>query len=221
MTKKEEAKLEMLDAAVSILESGNGTLSTVPALVEKTKVLREVVEKIRSKEELFKSAALGKAGSKNLTKHEILEKAIVAASALFSYGLDNNDAEASATGDLSDSDFSRMREEAVITSIKNIMTKAAELGNKLENYGITQQFLDELQTGVNDFYKKLSQKSTGFAIKKTAKSTIEELFELADKEIKSTDRLMKRYRGTEAELYGNYLSARIIKDKATVKRNAR
>ena len=219
MTKQEEAKLEMLDATAGILERGNGIISDLPVLVQKTKLIREMVEKIRSKEEEFTSVVAGKTSAKNLTKRKIREMAQVAASGLYSYGLDNNDMEAAARGDFNESAFSKMREEAVITTVKNVLTKAEELGNVLEEYGVSSKLVEDLKQGVDEYYQRLGQKSTGFATKKSARSTRIDLFNLVDSEIKKTDRLMKRYENLAPEFYGNYMAARVIKDKAVTKRN--
>ncbi len=218
MNKHQEAKLEMLESAVSILEKGNGTAADLPVLHEKTLALRKLINQIREKTEIFNSVSVGKTLAKNQTKSSIKDLAIIAASGLYSYGRDTNDAEATERGNITESVFAKLREESVVTTVKNILEKVEEIGNALEKYGVSQQMIDDLRLGVDDYYQKLSTKSAGVAIRKSSRIAIAGLFRQADAELEATDRLMQRYAKSVPDFYTNYFSARPINDKSTVKR---
>ncbi len=218
MNKKEESKLVMLEAAVSVLEEGNGVISQVQMLNEKSKLLRETVNQIRKKSEEFKISSVGKTSAKNLKKDAVWKLALIASSGLYAYGKDNNDSQAMEIGDMVKSTFGKMREEGLITKVRNIVEKTVELGSLLENYGVTQQIIEELSSGVDEYYSRLSQRELGLATKSAARKILSDLFRKADSQTKSLDRMMLRYEESDPALYGKYVSARVIRDKPVIKR---
>ncbi len=218
MRKHEESKLGMLEDTASVLESANGVIGQIPMLQSKTVELRELVTKIRKKEEEFKAAVVGKTGAKNQKKEDLIRIALVVSGGLFSYGLDHNDVESTEAGNLQRSDFSKMREAGVITTVGNVLEKAESFGNELESYGVSQTMIEDMKNGLTEYRTRLKQKGLGYAVKSAARETIESLFKAADDVISSIDRLMRRYRTIDPELYLKYSSARIIKDKAVFKK---
>jgi len=218
MKKTQEAKLWMLEASVSVMEEGNSFISQVPVLAEKTVILRDLISQIRKHSEEYKIVTIGKTVAKNSIKESIIKLALIAAGGLYSYGLDKNDLVAAETGNLKEYDLRKLREDGIVTVVKNILEKTSELGNALESYGVSPQMLDTLKQGVNDYYSRLSAREIGLASRVSARKKLIELFEAADKALNATDRLMMRFKNENSLFYNRYLAARVIRDKAVNRR---
>ncbi|MCX6151726.1 MAG: hypothetical protein NTX22_14480 [Ignavibacteriales bacterium] len=213
MNKHERNKLEMLGVVWKFGESVKESFTGVPAIINGFADIEMIHKEIGLNDNVVKEGTKGKVISKDISQDEIISTGLVFAGAIYGYAADKNDAELITFADINSKTFLKQRDSEIPLFVEKILDKAVELGNGLIPYGITEEKRTAAKEKLDDYLEKFGSVSIGKGTKKSAKETIVNLLDKADKKIKVLDKLMISFKESNPELYSKYTAARVIYDK--------
>jgi hypothetical protein len=213
LNKTQENKLSMYDTVTAFLDGNEAIVSTVPALVTAKADLATNVEKIRAKGSEKRDSTQGKTQNKYDAEEAMVNAVLEIASPLYSVARRAGDNELKGICDVTEYKLKRMRDTELESRARTIQAKATDNAAALADYSITAEMITALSGKIDAYHAAIGEQGRGMAVRSGATQTLAELFQVADEVLcEDMDKIVERLRTSEADFYGKYWSARVIKD---------
>ncbi|MCU7491667.1 MAG: hypothetical protein HF300_14025 [Ignavibacteria bacterium] len=217
MSDKEQKKLDMYDAVLSLLSDNKEIISNIPALVSAISRFRKVIDEIRREERAISSEAFEITIQTSKLKDELIFSLVPVASALFNYARENGDLKLKEKCRITQSNFVRMLDRDLLEKAEVLRILAKENIHKLKKYNVSAQRLSELQEKMALYRASLGSKVASFVSTSTM-TPLQELFNDADRILsKYMDNYIESLNGNYAEFYDEYLWTRDTENQDAVK----
>ncbi|MGE5354557.1 MAG: hypothetical protein ACM3P0_20925 [Acidobacteriota bacterium] len=217
MSDKEQNKLDMYDAVLSLLSDNKEIISNIPALVSAISRFRKVVDEIRREERAISSEAFEITIQTSKLKDELIFSLVPVASALFNYAKENGDLRLKEKCRITQSNFVRMLDRDLLEKAEVLRTLAKENIHKLKRYNVSAQRLSELQEKMNLYRDSLGSKVASF-VSSSAMTPLQDLFNEADRILsKYMDNYVESLNSNYTEFYDEYLWTRDTENQDAVK----
>ncbi|MCU7494532.1 MAG: hypothetical protein HF314_01310 [Ignavibacteria bacterium] len=217
MSDKEQNKLDMYDAVLSLLSDNKEIVSNIPALVSSISRFRKVVDEIRREERTISSEAFEITIRTSKLKDDLIFSLVPVASGLFNFAKENGDLRLKEKCRITQSHFVRMLDRDLLEKAEILRSLAKDHLLKLKKYGINAQKLSEVQAKMTSFRNSLGNKVASFVSTDTM-TPLQELFNEADRILsKYMDNYVESLNGSYAEFYDEYLWTRDIENQDAVK----
>lgn len=150
---------------------------------------------------------------KNMLRDIVAQKAEIVAGIISAYASDKEMVELEGSMDISAYKLTRMKEEEMPPAVDKLITTASEnLANALD-YGVNAEMITDLSTSLDDLNEKMGLPRMYSVNKSASIETSEKLIKKTDTLLKKRiDKMMKRYKYTNAEFFSAYTHARKIVD---------
>jgi len=216
MEKKVENKLIMLKAVMHFMNQNQGLWQEIAPL---SSTINELGGKIEYMEELRQITTTSSSGlviTKQNLKNDLIEQTFALASTLTAYAAQNNDAVLQAKVDFPISELRLLRDSELAPACRNVYMLAQQLGENIGNYGITPEQLNNQATATNTYEQQLPTLRVTVAERKASNDKLKNLMAEAMLLVsEQLDRLMIRFKSSNADVYAAYLNARKVVDYGT------
>jgi hypothetical protein len=214
MTNRQEVKLRMFNTVILVLLKFLEVIKLIPALYREFLNFQEKVKAIEALHPVQAADNKGITEAKNIERDDVAEMANILSGALYSYGTHKKDAELYEKMSLEPSAFSRANLADFIKLCNTILTECEKAGAALEDYGVSAETISGFKTSFESFKSNAVKPRGAIVEKSTATSTLEELFSDAEGIlVNHIDSLILPFKLTNAQLYKEYQSARILEDR--------
>lgn len=208
-----ENKFTMYKAVVKLFDDNAAKIAAITALTPVINTLKDNIAAIGETDNTARTSRKGNAAAKSADELELIEDAVVIASALFALGSSNSDDRLMALSDVTKTKLIALRDTQLITDITNIKNLADANAADLTGYGITAQMIADLDTKLTTFDTSLGKGETGASTSSAAYKSLDVLFSETDDLLEnSADKIMKVFIKTDPVFYSVYESTRSIKD---------
>lgn len=212
MNQKQINRLEMMRSTNTYLDATSGAWSAIPIASAYKTGLALVIDQIRTSASDQESAKVFIGTSLMTTKRLIAEKMDILDDVLEAYAEDTENSELLVKASNSKSDYLRLPNEDFETMTSNVIDLLEDHVDDMADYGLTQDQVDDVKL---DFgaYQDMRGKPRSYQIaSRSATQNIESLMDDGTKTLEKLDRVMKRFKRSNASFYSGYLSARTIVD---------
>ena len=205
-------RLEMLKATNAYLDVNAGIYSPVPIIVKYKNDLFDVIAGIQKAAQEQDAAQVFIGESKAQLKRLIAEKMDILDDTVESYAADTENAELLSAVSNSMSDYYKLPNEVFETKVKNVIETMEAHIEAMADYGMTQQMIEDVKLQFNEFEEKSGKPSTYRIASRIATQDLEGLFKDATTVTEKLDKVMKRFKRSNASFYNGYLAARTVVD---------
>lgn len=212
MTKRFFNKLRMYLAVLKVLMDNKSKWETMAMFKTEITELNDHVLLIQDKRPESEQETGGLTEDKHSVKEELTDLLLDLSGQLHSVGDRTGNKELAAATDYEESDF-KGRDADLPNITTNIVKLARANKTALADYGITDADVDELEKLGKLFAQKDTEPRAVVSQRKSAGMSLGDLYHETDTRLhKRLDKMMKRFRRTDAEFYRAYHSARLIID---------
>ncbi|HEX2867835.1 MAG TPA: hypothetical protein VHO03_12375 [Ignavibacteriales bacterium] len=217
MSDKEQNKLDMYDAVISLLSDNKEITSNIPALMSSISRFRKVVDEIRREERAISSEAFEITIQTSKLKDDLVFSLVPVASALFNLARENGDLKMKEKCRITQSNFVRMLDRDLLEKAEVLRIFAKENIHKLKKFNVTSQKISDLQEKMDLFRNSLGSKVASF-VSTNAMTPLQDLFNEADRILsKYMDNYVESLNGSFPEFYDEYLWTRDTENQDAVK----
>ena len=212
MDQRQINKLEMIESTNKYLDSTTGVWSAIPIVTNYKIRLSTAIDALKSAAQEQEAAKVFIGGSLQDLKITIAEKMDILDDILEAYAEDTENAELQAQADNSKTDYIRLPNEDFETKVKNVISLLEANVGEMADYGLTQDQIEDAKISFGTYQDKRGIPRSYQVASKQATQTIEELMKEADDMLDKLDKVLKRFRRSDARFYVGYEAARTIVD---------
>ena len=203
-------QLEMYEATNSYLDTQAATWSPIPVISNYKTTLVNVIQSIESSAQDQESAQVFISGSLRQLKRLIALKMDILDDTLEAYADDTENMDLLQQAANSMSDYNQLSHEDFEVKTKNMIDLIASHIPAMVDYGLSVEQLDEVKTSFDHFQMKRGTPRSYQIASRIATTDLEELFKEGNKILSKLDKVMKRYKRSNASLYNGYIAARKV-----------
>ena len=216
MEKKIENKLIMLKATLMLMEQNQAVWQETTPLVNAISQTNGLLGQIEAIKQVVGQNNSGLVDVKENLKEELIAMAFEFSSILAAYAAQTNDAFLKKKVNFPISHFQNMRDGELATACRTLLTLLSENLSGIESYGLAAQQVEALGEMTEQYETNLPSVRVNVSARKVANEKIKELVKEAMKLTEEqTDRLIVKFKKTNADFYNGYLNARKIVDYGT------
>jgi len=212
MDQRQINKLEMMESTNKYLDSTTGVWSAIPIVTNYKIRLSTAIDALKSAAQEQEAAKVFIGGSLQDLKITIAEKMDILDDILEAYAEDTENAELQAQADNSKTDYIRLPNEDFESKVKNVISLLEANVSEMADYGLTQDQIEDAKISFSTYQDKRGIPRFYQVASKQATQTIEELMKEADDMLDKLDKVLKRFRRSDARFYVGYEAARTIVD---------
>ena len=206
-------RYNMIKGVIAVLRGGITKVAVVPAIAAALARLEQIVETISIKELERSDDTTGKLDVRDNVEDMLVEALVPVASALTAYASVTKNVELFEKAKIKKAAMYRLRDNELVLKAKAILTLAQQYIDKLGDYAVTAQSLNDLQQYIADFEAAIANVDKGHSGRSGARIAVHDAFDAADDVLKNQlDKMMETVRKTDPQLYNEYISARVIHD---------
>ncbi len=208
---------KMHEACLGVLDSNNTIWQGNTALTGARNQLSAGIDLVISLQQTQGNVTVGVTEDKTTLRRQLAEKAVFVGGAVAAYADGQSDHDLFAKVDFTVSDLIHGAEEACETNCSNILKAAQDNAAALiANQSLTQADIDGFATMVDGFGEAISAPRQAKAGTKAATNQLPTALLANDRTLeRQVDRLMEKYRTSNADFFQAYETARVIQDPAT------
>ncbi len=210
MNQSQINRLESLVATETYLDNTTATWSPIVIVTRYKNELSQLITTIRSTAQDQEAAQVFIGKSVTELKYLIAEKMDILDDTLEAYAEDQGMEELRIRADNSKSDYLRLPHEDFETKVKNMIDLISTHVEAMADYGMSTEQTDEVKETFGVFQDRRGKPRSYQIASKVATSDIAELFKLVTVVMEKLDRVMKRFKRSNASFYTGYLAARAI-----------
>ncbi len=211
MDQRQINRLEMYDAVQTYLNTNTNTWNSVPILVGFKNELDNLLTDIRKAQQDQEASRIYLGGNKTTQKRFVSEKADILNDALEAYASLNDLAELEQKAAKSFSHLYNLRNQDFITVINETIVLLEQHLDNLTEYGVSADQITDLKNTMDRFLELSGQPRQYRIAGRQATTTLSDTFDqAADLLSNKMDKVMKRFKRTDASFYTGYLAARNI-----------
>ncbi|MCU4157457.1 hypothetical protein J1N10_15880 [Carboxylicivirga sp. A043] len=213
MNSTQNNKMAMYMATNNVFKTFNTELSTIPALADSISEFDNLLSKIDATHQVQMSYSSANSKLKLKEEAEMIQATIQVAAAIYVYAHSNNMPDLKSKVMVTPSKLKGMTDKKLKTACMNIYELAITLVDKLGDYGVTAEAVENLKKEIDDFAALIASPRGEIVTRSQATAELKELFEQADDLLKNKiDKLMVMLEMAQPKVYNTYLAARIIVD---------
>ncbi|WP_378176693.1 hypothetical protein [Aquimarina sp. SS2-1] len=211
MNKDQNNKLDMYEAVQTYLDANTDKWNGVPVLITFKNQFSELLSNIREHQENQEAARVYLGANKTTQKRFVSEKADILNDALEAYAAIEENIELEQKAAKSFSDLNRLRNQDFVTVVTETITLLEQHLEALADYGVTADQITDLKNSFDQFLTLQGQPRQYRIAGKQATLNLAELFENTSSLLSNKmDKVMKRFKRTDANFFNGYQTARII-----------
>jgi len=203
-------QLEMYEATNSYLDTQAATWSPIPVISNYKTTLVNVIQSIESSAQDQESAQVFISGSLRQLKRLIALKMDILDDTLEAYADDTENMDLLQQAANSMSDYNQLSHEDFEVKTKNMIDLISSHIPDMANYGMSVEQVDEVKTSFDHFQLKRGTPRSYQIASRIATTDLEGLFKEGNEILSKLDKVMKRYKRSNASLYIGYLAARKV-----------
>ncbi|MBK9333151.1 MAG: hypothetical protein IPM96_12285 [Ignavibacteria bacterium] len=212
MNKRLSNKLTMLGGVHAYLSEHENIYPSNPGMINVREKLHLKITEIQNREIQRLNVLKGKREAKATYRELLITGGLSFAAKLFDLGKEMNNIELSSQSDFTRSELDKQRDLELLATLEFIKENSEAYIEGLSAYGINEEKLRDYAANLSIYKSSLESKLTSEAIKSSAGKTLAVLFQEASQILRSLDKMMEEFYGTERQFYVGYKSARNIKD---------
>lgn len=211
MNKDQNNKLDMYEAVQTYLDTNTDKWNGVPVLITFKNQFSELLSNIREHQENQEAARVFLGANKTTQKRFVSEKADILNDALEAYAAIEENIELEQKAAKSFSDLNRLRNQDFVTVVTETIILLEQHLEALADYGVTADQITDLKNSFDQFLTLQGQPRQYRIAGKQATLNLAELFENTSSLLSNKmDKVMKRFKRTDANFFNGYQTARII-----------
>ena len=213
MTKTENNCFAMFRASHATLVAHIADFTRIPVLLEAVEKLGTMINLIVKLDSSYQTIAKGATTAKNLIKEELLKETDSHCSSLCIYGNRIANWQLKESCDVSGGPLTRLRENELLGKAKEVVDLLTVHAPNLTNYGITAQEITEYSDLVKSFDDAINTRDTRSTSATVAREELSDAFGTTRRFLsKEMDKLVKKVKKRNPNLFSKYELARQIKD---------
>ncbi|MEO1255275.1 MAG: hypothetical protein AAFY41_10375 [Bacteroidota bacterium] len=212
MDKRQTNKLEMMETTNTYLDANTAAWSAIPIVSTYKNRLSQAIDGIKTAAQDQEAAQVFIGSSLQNLKITISEKMDILDDVLEAYADDTDNAPLLAQADNSKSDYLRLPNEDFETKVKNVIKLLEEHVAEMEEYGLTQDQIDDVKLSFGSYQDKRGLPRTYQVASRQATESIETLVADGMEALNKLDKVMKRFKRSNSSFYTGYEAARTIVD---------
>lgn len=213
MTDKQENMFSMFTVLHGFLTANSTVVSTVPAFQAASDKLGTLIQDIRDVDSGRKTIKAGKGDLKVKAKNELAEAVYEAASALYTFALENDLPDLIERTDNSESFYKKMRDTNLISEAADIVKLTEGRETELLQHGLTAEEIADIGTKSTALQNAIVAMGTSSGESMNATKSVYELIgEAKDLVNKQLDRHAVRFRKSNPDFYNQYVTASRVID---------
>lgn len=212
MTEQQINKLAMGSTTYNVCQKNVTVLSSIPVLNTKYQAFGTILTEIKATRLLQDKDTKGITQDKAVTENSMIQGAVHLGSAVAVYARDNNNNDLLSSVKVTYSALRNMRDMDCLSTCKSILNSGKNHIAALNDYGITQEKLDELEHYISEYEAVVTAPRETTSDKSAATKKLEELFNQMDSALIDMDGLVKQFELTAPDFYNSYKTARKIVD---------
>ena len=214
MNIKQQSHLKMLVADLGVLDKFKTLWQAVTAFTTARNDLSAAIDTVNAEELKQAGVTTGITENKRLARQALCNAAALVGGAVGAWADKQNNHELFNTVDFSAADLLHQTEQDCATNCKAILDAGtANLTALAAEKTLAQADLDDLTAKLTTFKTLLTQPRQAKAITKGATDLLPDKLDAGDRILeRQIDRLMERYKGSNADFYAAYQVARLIVD---------
>ena len=202
----------MLVASNKYLDKKTSVYNTIPVIVRYKNDLTYIIDSIRAAAQDQDAAQVFISESKDQLKRLVAEKMDILDDTVEAYAEDVGDTELASIVSNSMSNYYRLPDERFETKVKNVIAAIETHFKAMADYGMTQEMLDDVKLQF-DLFSEARGKPRAYKVEsRIATQDLETLFKEATTVIEKLDKVIKRFKRSNAPFYNGYLAARTLVD---------
>ena len=210
MNKRQIKKIEMMRSTNAYLDSTSAAWSAIPIASTYKTALAQVLDQIRTSAGDQESAQVFIGSTLIDIKQRIAEKMDILDDVLEAYAEDTANAELMVQASNSKSDYLRLANEDFETKASHVIELLESHVGNMADYGLSQDQIDDVKLDFGNYQDKRGMPRSYKIASRSATETIETLMDEGTLLLEKLDRVMKRFKRSNASFYAGYLSARTI-----------
>lgn len=210
MNKRQIKKLEMMRSTNAYMDSTSATWNSIPVASNYKTGLAQIIDQIRSSAEDQEAAQVFIGSSLHEIKQRIAEKLDILDDVLEAFAEDTENAELLVQSSNSKSDYLRLANEEFETKASHIIDLLESHVENMADYGLTQDQIEDVKLDFGTYQDKRGKPRSYKIASRSATQNIESLMDEGAQYLDKLDRVMKRFKRSNASFYTGYLSARTI-----------
>lgn len=213
MTKVQNADINMIDATLQLCKEEEQTLSTIPAFKDAQETLQNKRDEIKATMQESIVPVSGIITDTADHREMLIERSFATAGSVIAYAAKNKDEALKAKVNYTRSDLQRMKGNTLVVVSRSIYGTAKELGDKLKNFGTTDEKLVELELTIDAFDVKSRAPRIAIVRRSTKTKGIDPLIREAKDILKSEiDPLFRQLKESHPNLCITYENIRSVVD---------
>lgn len=213
MLDRQENKLTMFEAVISLLDANTAKTAVIAAFAATYNVFKNFVTQIKAKDVEKGGATTGKTSTKNADRAALVSAVMTVGGAVSALGAATNNNQLKEGGKTTRSELRDMRDTLLVTKAQGIYGLANANAAALVPYGITAAVITDLDTKITSYNNSLGARESSVAQQVGATTQIKTLFKKADKQLsEQVDLLMESFADSDPQFYTEYKQARVIYD---------
>lgn len=205
-------RLEMMQATNMYLNSNTVIWSVIPIVTTYKNELTQVIQSIRSNAKDQEASQVFIGSSVRQLKIYIAEKMDILDDVLEAYADDTANAELLVQASNSMSDYLRLPNEEFEVKTKHVIQLLETHVDGMADYGLTQNQIDDVKLTFGSFQDKRNKPRSYQIASRVATQSISDLLTEGVSVLEKLDRVMKRFKRSNATFYLGYLAARTVID---------
>lgn len=208
-----ENRFTMFKAVAKLMQTNASKYSGIPAIASAVTQLNDLLDQITGTDNLKGHSTDGKTNEKNRMRKNLETESLRIASAAGALGASIKDDKLRALGKITKSSLKELRDTQLFNEAQNIFNVANDHIAELADYGVAVLELNNFKQLFTDYNNALDSKESSFATSSSASKQLPVIFKDVDSLLtEQLDKLMENFRTKDALFYGEYKSARLIKD---------
>jgi predicted RND superfamily exporter protein len=213
MNKTETNRYLMFKAVHAKALEHSEVIQMIPVLATSVQTLGNHIADIDTLNTIYKTAAAGTTAKKSQNRELLVEETDTMCAALYTFGCKSGNQNLMARMDKAESEIGKLRGNEVSDLGKQVVKDLQENAASLGEYGITPEEITEYSNLVNSYDTSADEKDNHGSTAKVARENLSKKFsEVATFLDKEMDKLFKRIRKANREVYNEYCEARVVKE---------
>lgn len=213
MLDRQENKLTMFEAVISLLDANTAKTAVVAAFAATYNMFKNFVTEIKAKDVEKSGATTGKTSTKNADKEALISAVMLVGSAISALGAATNNNQLKEGGKVTRSELNDIRDTLLVTKAQGVHDLTNGNAAALAPYGITVAVITDLNTKITNYNNSLGARESSVAQQVGATTQVKSLFKKADKQLtEQIDLIMESFAGSDPQFYDEYKQARVIYD---------
>ncbi|MEP4095758.1 hypothetical protein [Reichenbachiella sp.] len=210
MNQNQINQLEMFQSTDDYLNTYTAVWSVVPIASQYKTNLSQVIDAIRSSAQDQEAAQVFIGSSMQQMKHQIADKLDILDDVLEAYADDIEDAELLVKASNSKSDYLRLSYEDFEVKSKNTIDLLETHVEQMKDYGLSTDQIDDAKLSLGMYQDKRGKPRSYRIASRVATQSLKDQFSEGKMAITRLDRVMKRFKRSNASFYNGYLAARTV-----------